>query len=188
MVSGRFHVSLFLSVTIMDYYMELCRLLLWTIKLFHQLGFCHAFWRAKNVFILYTGPFIWSFLLGTVHFYSPVRAADVAKEEAAVLHQWCHIWERQQVLVQSHSGKSGQPGPVPCPLQKLCWQFGAFLIPVPCSHGEWGKNPFRLLLQIICYPFHGTVRIYGLTHVWNDALGFSFYNKAKENPDSWGAI
>lgn len=32
-------------------------------------------------------PFICFFLVGTVHFYSPVRAADVAKEEAAVLHQ-----------------------------------------------------------------------------------------------------
>lgn len=44
-------------------------------------GFLSCFLRCKKC------PLIWSFLLGTVHFYSPVRAADVAKEEAAVLHQ-----------------------------------------------------------------------------------------------------
>lgn len=32
-------------------------------------------------------PLIWSSLPGTIHFYSPVCATDVAKEEAAVLHQ-----------------------------------------------------------------------------------------------------
>ena len=83
-------------------------------------------------------PLIWFSLAGTIYFYPPVRATDVAKEEAAVLHQRCHIWERQQVLVQSHRWWVGH---VPCPQprvpaarqQPVSWAFapGALL-------GLWG--------------------------------------------------
>ncbi|KAH0617104.1 hypothetical protein JD844_028760, partial [Phrynosoma platyrhinos] len=46
-------------------------------------------------------------LPGTIHFYSPVCAINVVKEEAAVLYQRCHIRKCQQVVIPNDGWKKG---------------------------------------------------------------------------------